>query len=65
MLDCLPQVPEQVLGEITFVDWKAALGKAKTASMRGICGWLVNELRRLPEVAVLPVADFQCDRERR
>ena len=41
MLDCLPQVPEQVLGEITFVDWKAALGKAKTASMRGlhVVGW--------------------------
>ena len=55
LLASLPQVSEQTLGEVTFGDWKAALGKAKTASMRGTCGWSVSELRRLPEVAVLPL----------
>ena len=51
LLHSLPSVPEQALGLITFEDWKAALGRAKAASMRGTCGWSVSELRRLPEEA--------------
>ena len=55
MLDTIPRVLERPLGDIQFEDWKAALSRAKTTSMRGTCGWSVCELRSLPPCVVSPL----------
>eukprot|EP00435_Cladocopium_sp_Y103_P053188 s103_g17.t1 len=55
LLETLPPVGEQPLEAISFSEWKHALGRAKTSSMRGTCGWSVGELKRLPECVVLPL----------
>ena len=55
LLQSIPPVDGQPLEAIGFHDWKAALGKAKSSSMRGTCGWSVGELKKLPESVVLPL----------
>ena len=55
LLERIPWKAEQFLSPVSFADWRAALAKAKVATMRGTCGWSVGELRLLPEKAVLPL----------
>eukprot|EP00435_Cladocopium_sp_Y103_P013817 s2319_g3.t1 len=55
LLLSIPPVDAQPLEAIGFQEWKAALSKAKAASMRGTCGWSVTELKRLPECVIQPL----------
>ena len=55
LLERIPGKAEHFLPPVSFADWRAALAKAKVATMRGTCGWSVGELRLLPEKAVLPL----------
>ena len=49
LLERIPGKAEQFLSPVSFADWRAALAKAKVATMRGTCGWSVGELRLLPD----------------
>ena len=55
LLQSVPPVQVRPAEAIGFSEWRAALGKAKTSSMRGACGWSVSELKKLPESVVLPL----------
>eukprot|EP00435_Cladocopium_sp_Y103_P020844 s1782_g5.t1 len=55
LLQRIPREEECPLSPVTFDDWRSALAKSKTTTMRGTCGWSVGELELLPGKIVEPL----------